>query len=571
MAAQYWTHEAMWGQLRAWEREYPDLIRAEAAARSRQGRDVALVTLTNRATGDPGAKPGAFVDANIHAGEVTGNAVAMYWIGRLLEGHGHDAESTRILDEHTVYIIPRIAVDGAELYLTSPMRLRSSPHLYPDVERTTGWIPEDVNGDGLILTMRQESPDGGYKIDREDPRLMVPREPDDVDGPFYHLYTEGRVDRRHRGGRRPVAADLAAARRMAMDFNRNFPVRWAGEVGQPGAGPFPLSEPETRAIVETVLAHPNVATYVALHTAGGVILRQPSLGDDTKLGLDDLSYYRHIGDMGERRSGYFCQSNFQAFASGHEKSGLMPGAADDWAYDTQGILGFTLEIWDLARHAGARGYAEYGRRHLMELSAAERAEDSRKILSWATRTVGETAFHAWTGFSHPDLGPVEIGGLEPKFLVQNPPLALLEEECAHVAHFLSGLTLAAPRLEVGAWVVESLGQDVYRVAVEVVNAGYLPTSATAKGRELQRAEPVRAHIQGAIVVGGLSPVTLGHLDGYGGAGEGSRAHQSATAEWVVRGGQNDPVVVRFEGGRAGQAAMTLTLTPGSSGVLTPDA
>jgi hypothetical protein len=562
VAAQYWTYDAMWRKLREWEREYPKRIRVEVAGASRQGRDIAFVTLTNWETGNPEAKPAVFVDANVHAGEVTGNAVAMHWMGWLLDEYGRDPEATRILDEHTVYVIPRIAVDGAEAYLTTPLRLRSSPHPYPETEPSTGWVLEDVDHNGLILTLRQESPDGGYKIDPQDPRLMVPREPDDVEGPFYHLYPEGRVDRRHQSGTRPLGPELKPARRMGMDFNRNFPVRWAGEAGQPGAGPYPLSEPETRAVVEAILARPNIAAYVALHTAGGVILRQPSLGDDNTLDAEDLGYFRQVGAMGERRSGYFCKSNFDAFATGRERAGLMPGAADDWAYETQGILAFTLEIWDLPRHAGARGYAEWGRRRLMALSAVERAEDARKIMDWVTKTVGPEAFHPWTAIDHPDLGRVEVGGLDPKFVVQNPPPALLADECRKVASFLSGLALAGPRLAAGPAVVESLGNGLFRVAVSVVNAGFLPTSATAKGRALPGVKPLTARLEGARVVGGESPQTLGHLAGYGRAGEGSRADQTAVVEWVVAGQSGQSVTVHVDGGRAGRLVVPIRLDAG---------
>jgi hypothetical protein len=146
-----------------------------------------------------------------------------------------------------------------------------------------------------------------------------------------------------------------------MDFNRNFPIRWAGETGQPGAGPFPLSEPELRHLADFILAHRNIAAYVALHTSGGVILRQPSTGDDTVLSQTDRHLFNRVAEMGAEVSGYFAGSNYNIFATGHEKV-LMPGAADDWMYDHYGVLGFTVEIWNLAKRAGARGYGEHGMR-----------------------------------------------------------------------------------------------------------------------------------------------------------------------------------------------------------------
>lgn len=560
--AQYWRYQEMWDALREWQERFPDLLAVEVIGQSRLGRDMPGVVLTDRRTADAALKPGLFVDANIHAGEITGNAVAMYWIESLLEAYGHDPEATELLRSRSLYIVPRISIDGAEIYLSSPARVRSSPHLYPEPELMTGWVPEDINGDGQILQLRVERPDGAFKLDPDDSRLLVARAPDDVEGPFYHLLEEGRLDRRHQSGGFPPTADLLPTRRTGMDFNRNFPIRWAGEDGQPGAGPYPLSEPETRALAEFLLAHPNVSAYVALHTSGGVILRQPSTGEDTVMGLEDLSYYRQVGAMGERRSGYFSRSNWQAFGTGHERGVLMPGAADDWVYDMKGILGFTLEIWDLPRHAGARGYAEHGVRTLMRLTPEERLLDQRKILKWVDETLGGEGFHPWTHFNHPDLGPVEIGGLEPKFLVQNPPPSLLPAECHNVAAFLSGLGLSTPCLMVGAHTVEALADGLFRVTVEVSNRGFLPTSGTVKARDLKTAPEIRAVLSGpgVEVVAGRTPLQMGHLSGYAAAQQGLPAlPQRKIAEWVIRATPGTEITVAFHGGRAGHAECRLVL------------
>ena len=558
-AAKYWLHQEMWDALAGWTREYPNLLAVDVLGESREGRPLPVATLTDRRTGPAAHKPAVLVDANIHAGEVAGSAVAMYWIARLLEGFAGDPVAAALLGERAVYVVPRLAVDGAELYLAGPARLRSSPHPYPSAEPTSGWVMDDVDGDGRILQMRVAASDGAFRADADDPRLMVPRDPLDVEGPFYHVLPEGRLDRRHDAGRRPVWTEMQRARRQAMDFNRNFPVRWAGEEGQPGAGPYPLSEPEIRALVDFVDAHPNIGAYAALHTSGGVILRQPSTGADETLGAEDLGYYRTVGAMGSRESGYEARSNYEAFATGHERGPLMPGAADDWAYDTRGILGFTVEIWNLRGRAGAKNYAEHGMRALRRLSPEERAADEKKVLAFVDAAVpGETGFHAWRPFVHPDLGPVEIGGLEPKFLVQNPPLSLLEGECCAVSRFLTGLARSTPLLRVGEVVCERVGPDTVHVAVEVLNAGYLPTSGTAKGRELGRARPVTAEIRGGTVVSGLSPVALSHLAGYGSTG-GESLPQRGLAEWTVRVEGSATLTVVVDGGRAGRVEVAVPL------------
>ncbi len=558
--AKYWRYQEIWDALSEWAREYPDFITVEILGESRQGKKLAVATLTDRRTGSAAHKPALLVDANIHAGEVAGSAAAMYWMATLLEGAAAgDPGSAALLRDRAAYVVPRLAMDGAELYLTTAERVRSSPHPYPDPEPLTGWVAEDIDGDGHILQMRVEAPDGGFRADPEDPRLMVPRDPLDQVGPFYHLVPEGRLDRRHEVAPRPIWTEMRLARRQGMDFNRNFPVRWAGEAGQPGAGPYPLSEPEIRALVDFVDAHANIGAYVALHTSGGVILRQPSTGEDTSLGAEDLGYYRVLGAMGARESGYQSRSNWQAFASGHERGTLMPGAADDWAYETRGLLGFTVEMWNLAGRAGAHNYAEHGVRALNCLTPAERVADQKKVLAFVDAALpGEFGFHPWRPFQHPDLGAVEIGGLEPKFLVQNPPPAFLEEECRAVSGFLSGLGAATPLIRLGEVRCERLGPDTVRVGVEIINVGYLPTSGTAKGRDLGQVRPMAAEIRGGAVVGGESPVALGHLAGYGAAG-GQGVPSRGFAEWTVRVAGSADLTVVVEGGRAGRVEARVPL------------
>ncbi len=59
------------------------------------------------------------------------------------------------------------------------------------------------------------------------------------------------------------------------DMNRNWPADWQPDHIQHGAGDYPLCWPETRAVAEFLLAHPNVAGVQAFHNAAGMILRGP--------------------------------------------------------------------------------------------------------------------------------------------------------------------------------------------------------------------------------------------------------------------------------------------------------
>ncbi len=120
---------------------------------------------------------------------------------------------------------------------------------------------EDVDRDGRILTMRLPDPHGAWKAYPQDPRLLVRRDPTETGGRYYRLLTEGRME-----GYDGVLIPLAP-RRERLDLNRNFPLNWRQENQQQGAGPYPTSEPEVRAMVHFIMDHPNITG--ALPLGGG--------------------------------------------------------------------------------------------------------------------------------------------------------------------------------------------------------------------------------------------------------------------------------------------------------------
>jgi hypothetical protein len=197
---------------------------------------------------------------------------------------------------------------------------------------------------------------------------------------------------------------------------------------------------------------------------------------------------------------------------------------------------------------------------MMTLTPEERTEDLRKIYAWTEREVGKDGVFAWSAYDHPDFGPVEIGGLNPKFVVQNPPLHLLEDECVGVSTFLTRLGLSTAKLIIPSVQVSPIGEGLFRVVAEVSNAGFLPTSSTEKGKELLL-EGVRASIAGSVqMVAGISPTLIGHLDGYGSQDAYSPPKsQRGYAEWVIQGTPGVSLTVTFEGPRSGRVSTTICL------------
>src|SRR6266478_797587 len=291
----------------------PHLAEIASIGKSLEGRDLWLVTLTNKQTGPALEKPAYWIDGNTHAGEVTGSTVVLYTLWSYLTHYGRDTALTRILDRCAIYLLPRLSVDGAERYLTTPYSLRSSPRLYPYAEERDGLYPEDINGDGLILQMRLKDPNGAWKCADKDARIMRRREIDEEGGTYYHLLTEGLI-RNYDGYSIPVAPP-----RQGLDINRNYAFAWAPEGTQRGAGPYPFSEPETRAQAEFWRTHPNISGFLTYHTSAGVLLRPYSTQSDDAMPSEDLDVFTLLGQRGTQLTGYPCVSTYHGFRYGpHE-------------------------------------------------------------------------------------------------------------------------------------------------------------------------------------------------------------------------------------------------------------
>ena len=73
----YHAYDAMVALLRAWAQAHPLICELESIGASPEGRELWLLTLTDRRTGGHETKPGFWCEANTHAGEVTGTEAAL--------------------------------------------------------------------------------------------------------------------------------------------------------------------------------------------------------------------------------------------------------------------------------------------------------------------------------------------------------------------------------------------------------------------------------------------------------------------------------------------------------------
>lgn len=552
----FYRYEAMTELLRAYAQARPHLIEVRSLGKSHEGRDIWVVVVTHTATGSDTDKPAFWVDGNIHAAELTASTACLYWLHQLASGYGSDRDITQLLDTRVVYLVPRLNPDGAELAMADrPRHIRSSTRPYPwDEVPVEGLTIQDVDGDGRMLTMRIPDPHGTYKKCAQDPRLMVPREPGEFGGEYYRLIPEGLLTQ-FDGLTIQVNRD-----REGLDLNRNFPAYWRQEFEQMGAGPYPTSEPEVRAMVDFIVKHPNIGAAVSFHTHSGVILRPMGTQSDDDMTPEDLWMIKRLSDLGAQLTGYPAISTFHDFKY-HPKEVIT--GTQDWVYEHLGALFWTVEIWAPNKEAGIHEYQwiEWYRDHPVE--------DDLKLLKWSDEQCGGQAHVDWYPYEHPQLGKVEIGGWDRMNYWRNPPAHLREREAARFPAWLKTLALSLPKLELLQASAESVGPDTWRVRLAVANAGYLPSYISKRALERKVARGTVFDItlpDGASLVNGKARIVGAQLEGH--APKASLqaflpnreiTGDRAVAEWLVRAPRGTVIALKATADRAGTVRTEVTL------------
>ncbi|MBX0330371.1 carboxypeptidase [Oscillochloris sp. ZM17-4] len=551
--ARYYRPHEVAEALAAFAEEHPGLAAVRSIGTSHEGRDLLLITLTNQASGADTDKPAYWLDANIHATEVTGCMAALHLIQRVLTGYGHEQAITDLLDQRALYVLPCMNPDGMEQALTSPLYVRSGTRRYPYDDDRDGLYPADIDGDGRIVQMRVPDPDGGWKVSDKDPRLMRRRDPDEVGGSYYRVYTEGLI-RGYDGYQVKVAPPA-----QGLDFNRNFPFIWAPEGTQRGAGPYPASEPEIRAVIAFLTSHLNVSGAIAYHTYGGAILRPYSDKADDGMHIEDLWTYKEIGGRGTAITGYRNLSVFHGFR--YHPRQVMSGAFDDWAYDQLGIFAFTVELWDMIGEAGIKDH------DFIEWFRGHPEEDDLKLLAWNDEQLGGAGFIGWRPFDHPQLGAVEIGGWVERRTFGNPPEQFLLHTIEPNTEFALAHARMGPLLELRHCAAEGLGEGIYRVQVVVANSGYLPTYGSKRAAELGAVRPIEVTLDmppGAELITGERAQEIGQLEGRANKralwGASYPTDHLRRLEWTLRAPAGGTLRITAASQRAGTAAESLRLS-----------
>ena len=533
--------------------DYPDLCSKETICITEKNREVIAMTLTNKNTGDPLDKPAFYMDANTHAGEITGNVVAMHMMDYLLTNYASNSTCKKILDEYTVYVIPRITMDGSEVYLTSAYGLRSADRDYN--VQDSGIKQFDLDDDGVIRSMRIKNKHGAWKKDVLNENLMVEREPDDIDGEFYDVFVEGIMDNYNGVNLYQKKAE------WGLDFNRNYPYGWYNEVRQSGAGYYPLSNPENKAVVDFVLKHPNIGAVLTMHTSGGVLLYPPGTKHEKDGDPTDMKIYKTIGKMATKELDYPCINIFDNFNK--DQVFFPSGAFDDWCYQDQGIFAYTMELWDLKKHIGKP--VDWFNKE--EPTIEDMMDTYNKMIKFSEENDLD-AFKPWTKIDHPQFGEVEIGGFNHKFLLQNCPCKFLKEEVEKATKFSLRYLLALPKLNSEDSTVTKLAPNIYKVEAVIANDGYMPTYLSNEAKKLKKDESIKVTIENCKVLSKDKTIEIDSLGGYslcdtssslyGNLQTTNRNDIACKVEWIIETGDDNITIMAYNN-KCGKVSKTVSL------------
>ncbi|MCK6507227.1 M14 family metallopeptidase [Myxococcota bacterium] len=535
----------------------PDRVTLETVGHSRQGRPLLLLTLALPGAAPVADRPAFWLDGGTHASEWTGVMAALYSLSRWVRGLDEgDPELVDWFTHHAAHVLPCMSPDGYQALVEGAPFLRSSLRPPREDQLRVGLEPCDMDGDGQVRWMRWRHPAGPYVQDEEIPLMLRRRRLDDDPSAAFFACAEGRF--LEWDGHAWVAAPL----RHGLDLNRNFPGHWQPfqMFGMDG-GTAPLSEPESRAASDAVAARPRIGAALTNHTYTGALLTQP-YRDPSPLSTADVDLMEGMARDAVRDTGYRVIRVHPDFV--YDPKQPIVGVWADTLSTVFGLPGYTLELWDPFAFAGVDNPrpAEFFR-------LPDEALVRGLLRRFTAELDGAAPASPWRPYDHPQLGPVELGGIDYLRTVRNPPLSLLPAECQRGFAVADRLRRALPRLDVTVQ-VQPLGGDLSALTVQVENRGHLPTSALPFAEARGLAAPVHLRLQpgpGVEPVSGAPAVELGHLDGWGSMRVAASRHavypglphrgHRGLARWVLRGAGT--VQVRWEGGRAGRGQLEVAL------------
>jgi len=555
-AQTYDTYENLQQRLRNMAAEHEKTVRVRSLGLSAEKRELWLVEIGRGSTRERQQRSAMLVLAGIEGNDLIGTEIALVWLKDLIKNQT-DKEIAALLETTTVYVIPRLNPDAIEDYFApSRIETRVSHKEFDDdhdgLADEDG--PEDLNGDYMVTWMRVEDPEGDHILDPKDDRLLIEADPLKGQVGTWRYLQEG-IDNDHDEQWNEDGPG-------GVNFNRNFPYDYA--FFAPDAGVHQVSEAETRALADFIVAHPQIGLIVTYGAADNLVTTPETEADPeprkplTDIDEEDIGYYEKMGEM------YRQALELEGELEGHAE----PGTFSDWMYFHRGRLSLAIRPWSSA--LAVEMFKEENEKPDSSDTSDNEEEDpekdttgsdkkeedvneeERQWLAWYDKHAPE-AFVPWQPYTHPDFPgqQVEIGGYRP-YALSNPPSQLIDEIASKQAAFLTEVAGTLPRISVRNIKVKHLGESIFEVEIQVENTGFLPT-ALAHGQRTRAVFPTRLvlDVTDITLLSGERIQRLDALEGSGGM---------AKTRFILRSPRRQPVRFEVISMLAGQVTGTIELS-----------
>ncbi len=239
----------------------------EEIGKSQDGKSLYVLTIAGEGSVDSAQRPGVFVGANIAGYHNAGTEAALHLIEYLLTSK--DAE--KALRERTFYIAPILNPDSHDAFFGTPRSPMggNGGALDRDLD---GFFNEDglndLNKDGLITKLRIKDPAGNMIPDPDNPFAMRKADPKEGEVGQYRMMGEGDDDDNDGKYNEDGPGGIHPDRNFAHAF----------DFDNPDAGPWASVAPESKAIMDFLLAKRNIALAVVYGPANNFLEAPKSLG-----------------------------------------------------------------------------------------------------------------------------------------------------------------------------------------------------------------------------------------------------------------------------------------------------
>ena len=482
------VHE-LYDDMKRLEKAYPKFLKTFSVGKSHNGLDIMGTAINNPDTGPELSKAAMYIDANIHGNEIQGGEVCLYTIWYLMENYDKIAKVKKLVDERVFYIFPTVNPDGHQYFMEGDGGGARTGHVPVDQDNDGVFDedgPNDLNKNGVIEQIIKYVPGkGNLRKSLADPRILEPVEFGQT-GDYVMLGSEGIDD----DGDGRVNEDGPGS----YDGNRNWPVDWQPNYVQGGAMEYPFQLPESRAINDFLMVHPNIAGVQAYHNTGGMILRGPGAEWQGGYPRSDIAFYDILGKNGERMLPFY---RYIVIWSGLY---TVHGGFIDWTNDGLGMISFSNELWS-------------SRQYYTSTELAEQARDSNSPISgqkgsyfFDDHLEFQDEFMNWTKFNHPEYGEVEMGGRWKKTRGRLPPRFMNEELCHRNMAFTLYQADEMPKMEMGEHSIKTVSGNVKRIWIDLTNPKVAPT-ITAKAAQNNVVRPDLLVLDGNVEVISASWIT----------------------------------------------------------------